>query len=86
MQALRDGWDSLLSEPTLVATKMDDPSQFNKEHSRQRKRRRFHDGPLKNRQLMRLQEQHFGTKRFFFIALDNIISDLDTIGSTSLQK
>ena len=42
MQALRDGWESLLSVETLTATQMDVAPQFSKEHSCQRKRKRFH--------------------------------------------
>ena len=40
MRALRDEWESLLSEATLIATQMDVAPQLSKEHSRQR---RFHD-------------------------------------------
>lgn len=43
MLALRDGWESLLSEATLIATQIDAAPQFSKEHSRQKKRKRFHD-------------------------------------------
>lgn len=43
MQALRDGWKSLLSEATLISMQMDVEPQFSKEHSHQRKRKRFHD-------------------------------------------
>lgn len=37
LQALRDKWDSLLSEATLVATQMDVPPQFNKEQRNRNK-------------------------------------------------
>lgn len=43
MLALRDGWEPLLSEATLLTTQMDVKPQFSKDHSRQKKRKRFHD-------------------------------------------
>ena len=73
MQALRVGWKSLLSAETLTATQMDVAPQFSKEHSRQRKRKRFHDETA--------QEETatvFRNTVGFFTAMDNIISDLDT--------
>jgi hypothetical protein len=70
MEALRDGWESLLSEETLIATQMDVAPQFSKEHSRQRKRKRFHDETSQ-------EETAQDSAAKVFTAIDNI-SDLDT--------
>ncbi|KAK1899702.1 Cytochrome P450 2G1 [Dissostichus eleginoides] len=77
MQALRDEWESLLSEVTLIAAQMDVAPQFSMKHCRKRKRKRFHDETSQEK-----TDQDSAATVFrntvFFTAMDNIISDLDT--------
>lgn len=76
MLALRDGWESLLSEATLIATQIDVAPQFNKEHSRQKKRKRFHDET--SQETAHDSATTVFRNTVFFTAMDSIISDLDT--------
>lgn len=46
MQNLRNEWDSLFSEATLIATELGIPSHFKKEVSCERKRKRLFDEAL----------------------------------------
>ncbi len=78
MQNLRDSWDVLLSEASLIASQMGVPPKFNKELGRVRKRKRLSDetpGPEEG-------QKDSGDKVFrntaFFTAMDHIICDLDT--------
>ncbi|KAJ4946995.1 hypothetical protein JOQ06_009037, partial [Pogonophryne albipinna] len=43
MQTLRNGWDAILSEASMVAKEMEVPPHFKKELCRERRRKRFHD-------------------------------------------
>lgn len=77
MQALRNEWDSLLSEATLVANEMRIPPRFKKELSRERKRKRFFDeAPPEETGQSDCAERFRNT--VFFTAMDHIISDLET--------
>lgn len=77
MQSLRDMWESLLAEAKLIAGKMNVAPQLNRECSRQKKRRRFHDETSEEETAQESPETVF-RNTVFFTAMDSIISYLAT--------
>ena len=77
MQALRDGWESLLSEATLIAIQMHVAPQFSKEHSHQRKRKRFHEETSQEETAQDSAATVF-RNIVFFTVMNNILSDHTT--------
>ena len=67
---------SLMSEATLIATQMDVAPRFSKEHSRQRKRKWFHEETSQEETGQDSVPTVF-RNTVFFTAMYNIISDLD---------
>lgn len=74
MQALRNEWDSLLGEATLVAQAMETPTQFKGEDKRKKRRKRMYD-ETEGDTSEENAEQAF-KHNIFYVALDSIISDL----------
>lgn len=74
MQALRNEWDSLLGEATLVAQAMEIPTQFKGEDKRKKRRKRMYD-ETEGDTSEENAEQAF-KHNIFYVALDSIISDL----------
>ena len=77
MQNLRNEWDSLLAEATLIATELGIPPHFKKEVSRERKRKRFFDEARTEENVQGIPADTF-RNTVFYRAMDHIISDLDT--------
>ncbi|KAL0189891.1 hypothetical protein M9458_016990, partial [Cirrhinus mrigala] len=75
IQAIRNKWDSLLTEASLVAQAMEIPAQFRSEERRKRKRKLMPDERRSEDETECSAEQAF-RNNVFFVAIDSIISDL----------
>lgn len=73
MQAIRNEWDSLLTEASLVAQAMEIPAQFQGEEKRKHKRKRMPDETTEDDNTAESTGIAF-RNNLFFVAMDNIIS------------
>ncbi|CAL9693151.1 unnamed protein product [Knipowitschia caucasica] len=79
MQALRNEWDSLLSEAILVAKEMEIPPQLQCEEDKRKKRRkRMYDETVTQGEMCEENTEHAFRNKVFYVALDSIISALTT--------
>ena len=77
MQFFRNSWDDFLAEAFLIAEAMDVPTGFPVSHKR--KRKRFADESQRSEEEENQQtESNLFRNSVFYVALDNIISALDT--------
>uniref|UniRef100_A0A3B1IJ48 TTF-type domain-containing protein n=1 Tax=Astyanax mexicanus TaxID=7994 RepID=A0A3B1IJ48_ASTMX len=76
MQALRNRWDSLLAEATLVAHAMDVPDHFRSEERRKRKRKCMPDEMRQEDATTEDSVKNAFRNNIFFVAMDSIISAL----------
>lgn len=74
IQAIRNEWDSLLAEASLVAQTMEIPAQFESEERRKRKRKRMPDEMTQD--ATEESAENAFRNNIFFIAMDSIISNL----------
>lgn len=76
MEVLRNSWDNLFAEASLIAEAMDVPKGFPVSHKR--KRKRFADESQSSEDAKQLETEEIRFRNdVFFVALDNIISALD---------
>ncbi|KAL7372369.1 hypothetical protein ABVT39_015108 [Epinephelus coioides] len=76
MQALRNRWDSLLAEASLVAQEMDIPDHFRSEERRKWKRKRMPDEMTQEDATTEDSAENAFRNNIFFVAMDSIISAL----------
>ncbi len=82
MEVLRNSWDNLFAEASLIAEAMDMPRGFPVSHKRRRKRFADESQSSEDTNQQETEENRF-RNNIFFLALDNIIFALDTRFKTS---
>lgn len=85
MQALRDRWDSLLAEASLVAQTMDVPDHFRTEKRRKRKRKRMPDEMTQEDATTEDSAENAFRNKIFFVVMDSIISALSARFQTTAK-
>ncbi len=85
MEVLRNSWDNLFAEASLIAEAMDVPRGCPVSHKRRRKW--FADESQSSEDTNQQEtEENLFRNNVFFVALDNIISALDTHFKTTAKS
>ncbi len=84
MEVLRNSWDNLFAEVSLIAEAMDVPRGFPVSHKRRRKRFADERQSSGDTNQQETEENRF-RNNVFFVALNNIISALDTRFQTTAE-
>ncbi len=85
MEVLRNSWDNIFAEASLIAEAMDVPRGFPVSHKKRRKRFADESQSSEDTNQQETEENRF-RNNIFFVALDNIISALDTHFKTTAKS